>query len=103
MAKTYSFTLKLQEAQPSTGGNFAVVFGGSDSVYASQHVECTLAEVVGKLRELSQQEPRLHAGCISMASRRDRKPPKFDDVTYGFLVASTVDGKYTLHRDIGRK
>jgi hypothetical protein len=94
MAKTYAFTVTLQEAQPSTfgAGGVSIVFGGYSSTYATETKECTLAEVLEFRKEVSAKEPRLHVAFIGMTNRRDRKPPGFDAATKDYIVggAATV-------------
>lgn len=86
MAKTYKFYVKLQRAEPSFMGGVEIHFGGSDTVYAQETVECTLAEVLERRKALSAQEPRMHVAFIGMANRHDRKPPGFDKATGEYTV-----------------
>jgi hypothetical protein len=92
MAKTYKFTITLQEAQPSTfgDGGVSIVFGGYSSTYKTEAFEGTLADALEHRKAVSATEPRLHVAFIGMANRRDRKPPGFDKAAGEYTVGGSA-------------
>jgi hypothetical protein len=92
MAKTYKFIIMVQQAEHNADGTTAIIYGGASSTYDRIPVECTFAEALLTLPEISANEPRSHVVYLGMASSRDRKPPGWnnaDKVVYGGLGSQT--------------
>lgn len=76
--KLYEFRITLQKAmRDAVDGSYAIVFGGSDTVYANEYVTMTLPDAIKRRDELSAAESRTHAAFVGMRHSRDRKPAGF--------------------------
>jgi hypothetical protein len=91
MAKTYKFIITVQQAEHNVDGTTAIIYGGASSTYDRIPVECTFADALLTLPEISANEPRSHVAYLGMASSCDRKPPGWNNATrslYGGLGSS---------------